>query len=190
MSNRTKVFIAGSRRLSRLNKDLRQRIDNIIEKNFTVIVGDANGADKAVQDYLNSRRYTRVVVFCMEGHCRNNIGKWPSRTITAADPLRKDFAYYSAKDRAMGEDADYGLMLWDGRSRGTLASIVHLVQKGKPVVVYVAPEKSFYTLHQPDHLAQILHQLDPVALHRIDRELQAVAMGSGSSGKVKAALLF
>ncbi len=190
MRNETKVFIAGSRRLSRLSKDVRRRIDNIVDKGFTVIVGDANGVDKAVQRYLNSRRYNNVMVFCMEGGCRNNIGDWRTRTITAAAPGRRDFAYYSTKDRAMVEEADYGLMLWDGRSRGTLTSIVHLVRQGKPVVVYIAPDRSFYTLRQSDHLAEMLGRFDPAALHRIDRELQAVAMGSGSSRKVDTAPLF
>ncbi len=190
IKNRTKVFIAGSRRLSRLNKDVRRRIDNIIDKGFTVVVGDANGVDKAVQRYLSSRHYCNVVVFCMEGACRNNIGDWPTRTITAADPGQRDFNYYSTKDRAMVEEADYGLMLWDGQSRGTLTSIVHLVRQGKPAVVYVAPERSFYTLRQSSHLAEMLGRFDPAALHRINRELHAVAMGSGSSRKVDTAPLF
>lgn len=47
----TKVFIAGSRQLSRLNAEVKRRIDTMIEKGFTVLVGDANGADKAVQRY-------------------------------------------------------------------------------------------------------------------------------------------
>ena len=89
----TKVFIAGSRRLSRLNNDVKRRIDNIVDKGFPVIVGDANGVDKAVQQYLSSRNYTNVVVFCMEGGCRNNVGAWPMRTIRAADPGRRDIAY-------------------------------------------------------------------------------------------------
>ena len=190
MSSKTKVFIAGSRHLSRLNKDVKHRIDNILEKGFTVIVGDANGVDKAVQQYLNGRRYNKVMVFCMEGGCRNNIGDWPTRTITAADPGRRDFAYYSTKDQAMVEEADYGLMLWDGRSRGTLTSIVHLVRQGKPVVVYIASDRSFYTLRQSDDLAEMLRRFDPAALHRIDRELQAVVTGSGSSRKVDTARLF
>lgn len=41
-----KVFIAGSRRLSHLNEDVKGRIDTMIEKGFTILVGDANGADK------------------------------------------------------------------------------------------------------------------------------------------------
>jgi hypothetical protein len=190
VNNGTKVFIAGSRRLSRLNNDVRYRIDNIIDKGFTVIVGDANGVDKAVQRYISSRNYSNVVVFCMDGGCRNNIGDWQTRKITAADPRRRDFAYYSTKDRAMVEEADYGLMLWDGRSRGTLTNIVHLVREGKPVVVYVAPDRSFHTLRQSDHLAEIIGRFDPAALRLIDLELGTVAIGKSTGRKVDTARLF
>ena len=47
----TKVFIAGSRQLSRLTADVKRRIDTMIEKGFTILIGDANGADKAVQRF-------------------------------------------------------------------------------------------------------------------------------------------
>lgn len=190
MTNGTKVFIGGSRRLSRLNQNVKRRIDNIIDRGFTVIVGDASGVDKAVQRYLNSKHFSNVVVFCMEGGCRNNIGAWPTRTITAADPGRRDFAYYSTKDRAMVEEADYGLMLWDGQSRGTLTSIVHLVRQGKPVLAYIAPDRTFYTLRQYDDLAEMLGRSNPAALHRIDRELPGVATGSPSSRRAGTTTLF
>jgi hypothetical protein len=70
------VFIGGSRAVSRLNAPIRDRIDDLLNCGCTILVGDANGADKAVQQYLAGRRYTRVTVFCME-NCRNNIGAWP-----------------------------------------------------------------------------------------------------------------
>ncbi len=79
-----KVFIAGSRRLARLSKEVKKRIDNIVEKGFTVVVGDANGADKAVQQYLANKCYERVIVYCMAGNCRNKLGKWAVREIKAA----------------------------------------------------------------------------------------------------------
>ena len=60
----TKVFIGGSRRVTRLNADVQRRIDKIIEQGFAILVGDANGADKAVQTYLRTRRYNKVDVFC------------------------------------------------------------------------------------------------------------------------------
>ena len=67
------VFVAGSRALSKLNAQVKERLDNILRKEFTVLVGDANGADKAVQGYLAERRYRHVFVYCMEV-CRNNVG--------------------------------------------------------------------------------------------------------------------
>jgi hypothetical protein len=190
MGSGTKVFIGGSRRLSRLNHDVRRRLDAIVDKGFTVILGDANGTDKAVQQYLSSKNYRDVLVFCMDSGCRNNLGGWPTRTITAAEPMRRDFAYYSSKDRAMSEAADYGLMLWDGRSRGTLTNIVHLVSEGKPVVVYVAPESSFYTLRRSRQLAEMLTRFDPSALARINGELQALETPGRSNRKVDTAPLF
>ncbi|SRR5579885_503595 len=167
MKGGSTVFIAGSRRLSRLSNDVKRRIDGILEKGLTVYVGDANGADKAVQEYLSSRHYGKVTVFCMQGKCRNNLAGWPTRIIKASDSSRRDFAFYSTKDRVMVEEADYGLMLWDGKSRGTLRSIVDLVRERKPVVVYLATEKSFSTLRDEGDLATLLTQVNPEVLQRI-----------------------
>lgn len=143
-TNRTKVFIAGSRQLSRLTSDVMRRIDTMVEKRFTILVGDANGADKAVQQHLAERGYRNVVVHCMAGKCRNNVGSWPAREIAAA-PGARGFAYYSTKDQAMVDDAAYGLMLWDGESKGTLNSVINMIRQSKPVVVYLAPQKTFQT---------------------------------------------
>lgn len=183
MKNGKKVFIAGSRRLAHLDSNVKRRIDNIVDRGLIVIVGDANGADKAVQKYLDSCHYLKVKIFCMEGVCRNNIGRWPTQAIVAADPSRHDFAYYSTKDREMVREADYGLMLWDGRSRGTLRSIVDLVREGKSAVVYLSPTKTFWTLRQSNDLAEMLSQVDPAALNRIDPELKSLAVNGGSTHK-------
>lgn len=190
IKNRTKVFIAGSRSVSRLGKEVKERIDNIVDKGLAVIVGDANGIDKAVQRYLDERRYRNVTVFCMEGGCRNNVGQWPMEKIAAADPSRRDFAYYSTKDQAMVDEADYGLMLWDAKSRGTLRSIIDLVRHSKPVIVYVAPANSFYTLRQSDDIAEMLSHVDPAALQGIDAELRSFAMAGGSGRKSDSLPLF
>jgi hypothetical protein len=55
----------------------------------------------------------------------------------------KGFDYYSLKDRAMAETAEYGLMLWDGKSKGTVNNVVNMPRDHKPVVVYVAPTRQF-----------------------------------------------
>jgi hypothetical protein len=190
MDKNTKVFIAGSRLLSQLNTTVKNRLNNILRKGFTIFVGDANGVDKAVQQYLKSKQYDKVTVFCMADRCRNNIGDWPTRSISATDTQRHDFAYYSTKDQAMVQESDYGLMLWDGRSRGTLRSIVDLVRQGKPVVVYIAPEKTFYSIRRHDHLTKMLNHIDSAALEGIDHELRVFAMGGKTNGKAQTMKLF
>ncbi|MDX9714112.1 MAG: hypothetical protein RBT37_01645 [Dissulfurispiraceae bacterium] len=140
-----KVFIGGSRRISRLSSEVRQRIDRIIEQGFSVLVGDANGVDKAVQKYLQSRGYETVEVFCSDGECRNNLGRWPVRAV-ATGQARRDFNYYAAKDEQMAQEASVGLMIWDGKSAGTLANAARLLRQHKNVLVYAAPAKRFLTL--------------------------------------------
>jgi hypothetical protein len=59
----TKVFIGGSRRITRLDGEVLRRLDRIVEKRLPVVIGDANGADKAVQRYLSERKVEKVEVF-------------------------------------------------------------------------------------------------------------------------------
>ncbi|MBZ5563089.1 MAG: hypothetical protein LAP13_11805 [Acidobacteriia bacterium] len=141
-----RVFIGGSRRVSRLDAQVKRRLDEIIRKQLPVIIGDANGADKAVQDYFRQRAYEQVEVFCTEGRCRNNAGSWKVRAVPAPDNRKHNFEYYAAKDRLMADEGSIGFMLWDGKSRGTLANVLRLIEQGKKVVVYLAPSKQFTTL--------------------------------------------
>jgi hypothetical protein len=166
----TQVFIAGSRRLSRLNADVKRRLDTMIEKGFTILVGDANGADKAVQRYLAEKCYRNVIVHCMAGNCRNNLAKWPTRDVPAP-PGARGFAYYATKDQAMVDDAEYGLMLWDGESKGTLNSVVNMVRQKKPVVVYLVPKKTFQNLRSPGDVTELLAKCDRATVQRFEREL-------------------
>ena len=141
----TRVFIGGSRAVARIPSPVRQRLENIVERGHTVLVGDANGADKAVQRILHDFGYTHVVVFCAGGSCRNNLGAWPTRSIDAA--ARKGTReFYTAKDRAMTDEASVGLMLWDGESAGTLANVLRMLQQEKPVVVFRTDTKTFVDL--------------------------------------------
>ena len=109
-----KVFFGGSRRLGKLNKDIKERADKIISQGFLVLVGDANGADRAMQQYL-ARNYSHVLVFCAGDTCRNNVGNWKIRTIVV-DRGQKDFHYYATRDRKVSEEADYGFYAM-GRSK-------------------------------------------------------------------------
>ena len=166
----TTVFIGGSRTLARLNADVKRRIDKIADSRFSVVVGDANGADKAAQTHLANRHYPNVTVFCVAGNCRNNVGHWPTRGITAPANAR-GFALYAVKDRAMAETATHGFMLWDGDSKGTLTNIITLVQSRKPVVVYFSPSRTFINVRRPEDVAGLLLKCDRNRAQRFAREL-------------------
>jgi hypothetical protein len=164
------VFIAGSRQISRLPADVKGRIDTMVEKGFQILIGDANGADKAIQRYLAEKAYPNVLVHCMENHCRNNVGNWPTRQI-AAPPGVRGFDYYSLKDLAMAGAAEYGLMLWDGKSKGTINNVLTLSKRNKPVVVYVALSKKFHTVRALEDLKDVLAKGDPASVKRLVNDL-------------------
>jgi hypothetical protein len=138
----TSVFIGGSRRLGRMNAELAHRLDNIVQKQLHVLIGDANGFDRAAQAYLAQHGYRAVVVYCTGGECRNNVGDWPVRTVEyqGRDRGRE---FYTAKDDAMLRDATFGLFAWDGKSKGTLRNIRKMAEQGKPSAVYVSSFKKF-----------------------------------------------
>lgn len=160
----TKVFIGGSRRISRLDAEVQRRIDRMVEKRLPVIVGDANGADKAVQDYLRVKGYDLVEVFYSGDSCRNNRGGWPTRTVPVpTSGRRKDFSFYATKDRAMAEEATVGLMLWDSESVGTIMNVLRLIKRHKKVVVYVAPKHEFVEVKsEPDWEDFLAHCEEPL----------------------------
>lgn len=163
-----KVFIGGSRRFSHLNEQLRKRLDEVIQKQLEVLVGDANGADKAVQSYFAERGYEKVHVYCSAGDCRNNLGPWEVKAV-APPHHRRDFEFFTAKDAAMAQEADVGLMLWDGRSAGTVVNVARLIADGKTVVVYVAPERKFLTVKSRSNFHVLLSPCSPETRQRIDQ---------------------
>jgi hypothetical protein len=159
-----KVFIGGSRRVTRLNSEVRKRLDRIIERQLPVLIGDANGADKAVQQYLQDRGYNSVEVFCVGQDCRNNVGHWKMRAVPSPRS-GKGFAYYAVKDREMAREASIGFMLWDGKSMGTLANIFRLVKQRKKVAVYTVPTKTFTTLKDESDWERFLSRY-PIEVRR------------------------
>ncbi len=138
------VFVGGSRHVSRLPSQVKERLDNVREKGLRVIVGDANGADKAVQKYLLEASYADVTVFCSGATCRNNLGNWSTKHVDA-EKSAKGFQFYAEKDRVMASEADFGLMIWDGKSSGTALNVLRLVRAGKKAVLFNVPMRNSVT---------------------------------------------
>lgn len=166
----TSIFIAGSIKLGRLNDKVRERLMNIISQNYRILVGDANGADKAVQKFLNEKAYKNVVVYCSGKYCRNNLGKWNSSFVSVDESIKgRDF--YTEKDKKMAEDADYGLMIWDGKSAGTLSNVFELLKRNKKLLLYFAPSKQFLTISQSHQFEELLNQCSPDAIESIKKKV-------------------
>lgn len=155
MSRNFKVFIGGSRKITELPSSVAARIDNIIEANFPILVGDASGVDQRVQEYLTERKYGNVLVFHSGRGCRHNVGKWKTRAIPA-NANEKGYDFYALKDLQMAREADYGFMIWDGKSRGTLNNIRNLLGENKWVLVFFSPNQSFHTIRSSEDPSAIL----------------------------------
>lgn len=165
------VFIGGSRKVSRLNDLIRDRLQNIINKEFHILIGDANGSDKAIQKFFNSKNYKKVSVYCSGEDCRNNLGVWEEVHVEV-QRKKKDRVFYGIKDIRMAEDCDYGLMLWDGESSGTMSNLVNVLNRRKSCLLYVSPRREFVSLKDFNSLKLILERLSPTVLNELDRKIQ------------------
>jgi hypothetical protein len=157
-----KVFIGGSQSVRKLPASVVARIDNIVESDFTILVGDASGADTCVQKHLAEKGYANVLVFCT-GACRNNAGGWKTMVISA-NAGERGFDFYALKDREMARDADYGFMVWDGRSKGTLNNVLNLLSENNSTLVFFSPEESFHTIRHAKDLSALLAKCGKRAL--------------------------
>ena len=121
-----KIFIAGARAIIQFDDNINSRLFSIFEKGYDVLVGDATGVDSSVQRFFSDKGYKNVTVFASNGKARNNIGDWHVENISADSRLR-GFDFYKQKDIAMANSADYGFMIWNGESKGTLNNIINLL---------------------------------------------------------------
>lgn len=149
------IFIAGPRVMSKINDKVAEKINNIINKEYTILVGDANGIDKAVQCYLSEKKYANVKVYATKGLARNNVGNWDIKKVDVSKDL-KGFDFYAAKDYEMAKDADYGFMIWNAKSKGTLNNLINLLCMKKNLIIYFSPEKALYTIKSLDELKQFV----------------------------------
>jgi predicted XRE-type DNA-binding protein len=149
------VFIAGSITISHLHEKVQQRISKIVSSNLHVVVGDADGADTAIQKYLNDCGANNVTVYCSGATPRNNVADWPVHRVHS-NARAGSRAFFVAKDLEMARCSDYGLMVWDCQSTGTLSNVIELLTERKKSVVFVNKNKDFVTITDKASLDQLL----------------------------------
>lgn len=167
----TKVFIAGSMNIKHLDPKVKERIDNIVSQDFEVVVGDADGADTSIQWHLVNLGKAKATVFCSGQHPRNNVGDWPVQSVetTYAQGSR---AFFTAKDLRMAEIADFGLMIWDAKSTGTLSNVIELLVRKKKSVVFVNKTKAFKNVGSVEQLEELLSFMSEHAKRKADEKIR------------------
>jgi hypothetical protein len=145
-------------------------LENIVQKGHEILIGDADGVDKAVQTILFCRDYKNVVVYCSGESCRNNIGKWKEEHVFVPSKT-KGRNFYMLKDDQMAIDADYGFLIWDGKSAGTINNLSNLIRLGKMGLVYFIPSQNFFTIKDKHSFKELLTKCNLDDINKIDKKI-------------------
>jgi len=154
----TTVFIGGSISITRLHAKVEERINRIVSCDFDVVVGDADGADTSIQECLLKCGARKVTVYCSGDRARNNVAEWPVQRVTSKAKAGTR-AYFTAKDLEMARRSNYGLMVWDCKSTGTLSNVIALLRRRKKSVVFLNTKTEFVTIPDRaglDHLLALM----------------------------------
>ena len=167
----TTVFIAGSMNIKNLDAKFKGRIDNVVSQGFEVVVGDADGADSSIQSHLFHLSGAKITVFCSGSSPRNNIGDWPIRSVVTrhAEGTR---LFFTAKDIEMDESADFGLMIWDAKSTGTLSNVLELLARKKKSVVFVNKAKLFKNVGDVHQLEELVSYMSDGARRKAEDKIK------------------
>jgi hypothetical protein len=157
-----KVFLGGSIRLNALPAPVKQLIAEEVSRGSSFAVGDAAGIDLAFQHFLKSQSVKALTVFHSD-QLRNNAGNWPTEFVQS-DLKSSGKDKFTVKDRKMAELADCGIMVWDGKSPGTLANVIDLLQQEKPCQIFISPRVELYLLTSVKELESILSGSDYIAV--------------------------
>jgi len=122
-------------------KQFQEIIDEAVRRHDEIIVGEAHGASRAFQRYLNLKGVRNVTV----GHAKTmrfNVGDWPTRKY--GDTLE-------SREKALIDDCDYALIIWVNHSSVIQNNLEYLKRRRKSTFVYESlssgDQGRFYSLN-------------------------------------------
>lgn len=166
----TKVFIAGSIKIKNLAPSFVDRITNVINQDYSVLVGDANGADTSIQNELKENLASSVTVYCSGEEPRNNLGNWEVKRIKSSKNIGTR-EFFTEKDKQMALDADFGLMIWDAASTGTLNNVFELISMEKYCVVFVNKHKTFINIKSANDINELVSHMSVKARTKAETKI-------------------
>ncbi|MEN2749876.1 hypothetical protein [Sphingomonas sp. T9W2] len=122
------------------------RLLEVIDRRLPILIGDTRGVDTTVQRLFMDQHAPDVTVFTADGFPRNNVGDWKVRNIPG-EGRAGTAGFHATKDRAMATKAGCGFVIWDGRSRGSVANIHRLCARECFVAVWLDLERRFDSLN-------------------------------------------
>lgn len=141
------LFVSGSSKTQdktsgyyrrKLPKEIRKELRSSMKQKDKIVVGDAPGIDRQVQDYLKKRRYKDVEIYGPGKKVRYIANeKWKTHPID--DPKHEPFSseWLAKKDRVMTKVADKGLaVILDEGATATRNNVKRLIDQNKQVKVY------------------------------------------------------
>ena len=138
------AFVSGSRSQSSIPKAVQDSLEAIIGQGIGILIGDSDkGVDNEIIDFLRIPLYRYVTIYTIAEHPRiKPEPEWATRTIEADMDLKPQ-QRQMVKDRAMADDADWGLALFNPIeknrygalqvSTGTLRNTIQMLLQGKMV---------------------------------------------------------
>ena len=156
------VFISGSLSVTELSDFAKAHIRSVVTSRMNVLIGDAYGADKAVQQELYKKYdYHFVTVYASNGKARNNLGNHTVKAVNVPSGIYGR-AYYEQKDIAMSRDCNFGFMLWDGKSNGTLNNIRRLIGMNKISIVCLNGTHKSFKIDTEQQLKDMLSNITAI----------------------------
>ena len=145
--NREAVFISGSSKTQDKNSEyyrkglpstVKSQIDKSIQRGDRIIVGDAPGIDRQVQNYLKKKRYDNVVIYGPGKNVRYSANKkWKTKPVDAPEFEEGSKEWLAKKDIQMEKDSTSGIaIVLDEGAKATRKNIDRLLESGKAVSVY------------------------------------------------------
>lgn len=147
------TFISGSSKTQtkdspyyrrKLPKQVRSQIDERMKRGDRIIVGEAPGVDRQVQDYLKRKGYKNVEVYTSAKDPRYLANKkWKVNSVDASEYEEGSKEWLAKKDKAMTKAADEGIavVLDKNGAKATRANVDRLIDENKDVRVYELSER-------------------------------------------------
>ncbi|CAD7736259.1 hypothetical protein LMG31886_23900 [Xanthomonas hydrangeae] len=71
----------------------------------------------------------------------------------------------------MAQIADFGLMIWDSKSTGTLSNVIELTGRGKKSLVYINKTKEFCSVGSASHIDKLVRVMPDTSREKAESKI-------------------